>query len=46
MYSLGILLFELYQPFKTKMEQSISIDALKKSRVFPAGFHENFPKQV
>ncbi len=46
MYSLGIVLFELFQPFRTKMEQSIAIEGLKKSCKFPAGVQKNFAKQV
>lgn len=30
MYSLGIVLFEFYQPFKTKMERYIEIENIKK----------------
>ncbi|KAI8146326.1 kinase-like domain-containing protein [Fennellomyces sp. T-0311] len=43
-YSLGIIFFELYQPFTTVMERACAIGRLKKG-VFPEGFVENYPKE-
>lgn len=43
-YSLGIILFELYQPFDTAMERAESIDRLKKG-LFPPHFIETYPAQ-
>ncbi|KAI9275267.1 kinase-like domain-containing protein [Helicostylum pulchrum] len=43
-YSLGIILFELYQPFDTAMERAESIDRLKKG-VLPPHFIETYPAQ-
>ena len=40
MYSLGIILFELYYPFKTKMERFIEIEKIKKF-----DFNESWSKQ-
>lgn len=42
-YSLGIILFELFQPFSTGMERADSIEKLKYG-VFPDGFLELYPK--
>ncbi|GAA5804158.1 hypothetical protein HPULCUR_009644 [Helicostylum pulchrum] len=42
-YSLGIILFELFQPFTTGMERAESIENLKQG-VFPSGFLEMYPK--
>ncbi|KAI8641428.1 kinase-like domain-containing protein [Parasitella parasitica] len=42
-YSLGIILFELFQPFTTGMERADSIDKLKRG-LFPSGFLEMHPK--
>lgn len=42
-YSLGIILFELFQPFSTGMERADSIEKLKHG-VFPDGFLELYPK--
>ncbi|KAI9475740.1 MAG: kinase-like domain-containing protein, partial [Benjaminiella poitrasii] len=42
-YSLGIILFELFQPFTTGMERADSIDKLKRG-IFPEGFLEMYPK--
>lgn len=35
MYSLGIILFELYCPFKTDMERVVNIKDVKQSGTFP-----------
>ncbi|KAI8977225.1 hypothetical protein BDF20DRAFT_913581 [Mycotypha africana] len=42
-YSLGIILFELFQPFSTGMERADTIDKLKRG-IFPEGFLELYPK--
>ncbi|KAK4514879.1 MutS protein msh4 [Mucor velutinosus] len=46
-YSLGIILFELYNPFSSAMERAIAIDQLKKG-IFPDKFSQVYPveKQV
>lgn len=46
MYSLGIILYELYQPFKTDMEKTISIDELKKKQILQDYIKIHWPKQV
>ncbi len=46
MYSLGIILFELLQPFHTEMEKCLSIQNLKSSQDFPPGLRDKFPKEV
>ncbi|OAD70118.1 hypothetical protein PHYBLDRAFT_181753 [Phycomyces blakesleeanus NRRL 1555(-)] len=43
-YSLGIIFFELYQPFTTGMERATAIDRLKDG-LFPDGFVKRFPKE-
>ncbi|ORY96927.1 kinase-like domain-containing protein [Syncephalastrum racemosum] len=43
-YSLGIIFFELYQPFTTAMERADAIHRLKKG-VFPDGFVERYAKE-
>ncbi|KAI7903146.1 kinase-like domain-containing protein [Cokeromyces recurvatus] len=42
-YSLGIILFELFQPFSTGMERADSIEKLKQG-IFPDGFLKMYPK--
>ncbi|OAD66045.1 hypothetical protein PHYBLDRAFT_69889 [Phycomyces blakesleeanus NRRL 1555(-)] len=44
-YSLGIIFFELCQPFVTAMERADAIDHLKKG-IFPEGFVEKHPKEA
>lgn len=44
MYSLGIILFELYHPFRTKMERYIEIENVKKF-VFSNEMTKNWTKQ-
>ncbi|KAG2211588.1 hypothetical protein INT47_008684, partial [Mucor saturninus] len=44
-YSLGIILFELYRPFSTAMERADAIDKLKRKGQFPAHFVEKYPTQ-
>ncbi|KAI9016562.1 kinase-like domain-containing protein [Phycomyces nitens] len=43
-YSLGIIFFELCQPFVTAMERADAIDNLKRG-IFPEGFVEKYPKE-
>ncbi|KAI7872798.1 kinase-like domain-containing protein [Spinellus fusiger] len=43
-YSLGIIFFELYQPFTTAMERAETLDLLKRG-IFPQGFVERYPKE-
>jgi translation initiation factor 2-alpha kinase 1 len=43
-YSLGIIFFELYQPFATGMERAASLRDLKKG-VLPDNFVKKFPKE-
>ena len=45
MYSFGILMFELYQPFLTEMERSISLNHLRKGTMSD-DFVEKWPTQV
>lgn len=44
-YSLGIILFELYYPFSTAMERADSIENLKKG-IFPKNFIKTYPTQA
>lgn len=44
-YSLGILFFELYQPFSTWMERAEALDNLKRG-ILPDGFVDTYPKEV
>ncbi|OBZ82137.1 Eukaryotic translation initiation factor 2-alpha kinase 2 [Choanephora cucurbitarum] len=41
-YSLGIILFELFQPFTTGMERADALDKLKRG-IFPHGFPKLYP---
>ncbi|CEP15911.1 hypothetical protein [Parasitella parasitica] len=43
-YSLGIILFELYNPFASAMERAIAIDQLKAG-IFPERFSHMYPVQ-
>lgn len=45
MYSLGLILFELYHPFQTEMERIDSIQEVRK-RSIPAAFEHKWTKQV
>lgn len=38
MYSLGIILFELYYPFNTEMERITTLSKLKENQIFPQDF--------
>lgn len=44
-YSLGIILFELYQPFSTAMERADTIENLKKGD-FPHSFIKSYPNHT
>ena len=46
MYSLGIILFELYNPFSTEMEKVINIQNLKETFKFTKEITEKYPQQV
>eukprot|EP00743_Colponemidia_sp_Colp-15_P010346 GILK01011388.1.p1 GENE.GILK01011388.1~~GILK01011388.1.p1 ORF type:complete len:1281 (-),score=268.78 GILK01011388.1:111-3953(-) len=46
LYALGIIFFELWQPFDTLMERAVSINNLRNSMVFPEGFERRVPKTV
>ena len=46
MYSLGIILFELYFPFRTDMERIMNINNLKSKFLLPEEFTKNWKKQV
>ena len=45
MYSLGLILFELYQPFHTEMERLSSLNEARKG-ILPAAFCDKWPSQV
>ena len=45
MYSLGIILFELFCPFSTEMERVKSISDLRQSKI-PRHFAQTWPEQV
>ncbi|ORX48879.1 kinase-like protein [Hesseltinella vesiculosa] len=44
-YSLGIIFFELYQPFTTSMERADAIRNLKQFTMLPDAFVERHPKE-
>jgi len=45
MYSLGIILFELWQPFKTAMERCKNIEMLRNEKRLLHSFVHKYPKQ-
>ncbi len=45
MFSLGLILFELYQPFRTEMERLSTLNDVRRGLVPPA-FREKWPAQV
>jgi len=45
MYSLGIILFELWQPFKTAMERCKNIEMLRNEKRLPHTFVQKYQKQ-
>ncbi|KAI7883140.1 kinase-like protein [Lichtheimia hyalospora FSU 10163] len=44
-YSLGIIFFEMLQPFSTCMERAEAIEGLKQG-IFPSGFVERYPREA
>ncbi|KAJ3089209.1 Eukaryotic translation initiation factor 2-alpha kinase [Quaeritorhiza haematococci] len=46
MYSLGIVLFELLNPFETGMERVICFRDLREMRTLPEGFVRKWPKEA
>jgi len=46
MYSLGIILFELWHPFDTLMERCVLIENLRNKCLLPKGFMEKYPEQT
>lgn len=46
MYSLGIILFELYCPFKTEMERMLNINDLKNNLTFPNNMENKWNREV
>lgn len=45
-YSLGIILFELFYPIKTQMERAHVLQDLKESKQFPTEFLRRWPKEA
>ena len=45
MFSLGVVLFELYHPFFTEFERTKTLVDLNKG-VIPEAFKQRWPKQV
>ncbi|KAK8966732.1 putative serine/threonine-protein kinase GCN2 [Platanthera guangdongensis] len=45
MYSLGVVFFELWNPFRTVMERHIILSDLKQKRLLPDSWIKKFPKQ-
>lgn len=45
-YSLGIIYFELFCPFRTAMEKVDVLTKLRNFRLFPTDFVKNYPKEV
>lgn len=46
MYSLGITLFEMFYPFKTKMFRDDVLKTIKEKHVFPADFSKYAPRNI
>lgn len=46
MYSLGVILFELYQPFGTESERRMCLDRLRKHGELDETFEKRWPMQV
>lgn len=44
-YSLGVILFELLNPFATGMERIVSLRSIRDHR-FPTAFTQSFPNEV
>ena len=45
-YSLGIILFELFYPFKTQMEKAFVLRDLKEHLKFPSSFVRKYPREA
>lgn len=45
-YSLGIIFFELFCPFRTQMERARILASLKEHKLFPPNFVRSWPKEV
>ncbi|XP_078687689.1 eukaryotic translation initiation factor 2-alpha kinase 1-like [Branchiostoma floridae x Branchiostoma belcheri] len=45
MYSMGVILFELFHPFGTEMERAKSIQDFREGRPFPPVLVERWPRQ-
>eukprot|EP00058_Branchiostoma_floridae_P012183 XP_002597671.1 hypothetical protein BRAFLDRAFT_279796 [Branchiostoma floridae] len=45
MYSMGVILFELFHPFGTEMERAKSIQDFREGRVLPQVLVERWPRQ-
>ncbi|CAH1269228.1 EIF2AK1 [Branchiostoma lanceolatum] len=45
MYSMGVILFELFHPFGTEMERAKSIQDVREGRVLPPVLVERWPRQ-
>ena len=45
-YSLGIILFELFYPFKTQMERAHVLRDLKEQQKFPSSFVRRYPREA
>jgi serine/threonine protein kinase len=43
LFSLGVVLFEMFHPFSTQMERLKTLEKVRKSGVFPASFVKNAP---
>jgi translation initiation factor 2-alpha kinase 4 len=46
MYSLGVVLFELWYQFNTGMERAMLLNELKQKGTLPATWTEEFPAQA
>jgi len=46
MYSLGITLFEMFYPFKTKMYRDEVLKTIKEKHIFPSDFSNYAPKNI
>eukprot|EP00898_Chlorokybus_atmophyticus_P003003 jgi/Chlat1/3703/Chrsp251S03860 len=46
MYSLGIICFELWQPFATAMERAVTLSELKQRQALPERFVAAYPQQA
>lgn len=46
LYSLGIVLFELWHPFSTAMERAVLLNEVKQKGVLPPAWAETYPEQA